>query len=69
MSFFNKSFIKNPFISDTLMYKTGDLGMYNENGEIMVADSSPVEGMVTGNSLYSEYYECDLFNTKKLCFT
>jgi non-ribosomal peptide synthetase component F len=31
----NKSFIKNPFISDTLMYKTGDLGMYNENGEII----------------------------------
>lgn len=37
----------------------------NENGEIMVADSSPVEGMVTGNSLYSEYYECDLFNLIK----
>ena len=37
----------------------------NENGEIMVADSSPVEGMITGNSLYSEYYECNLFNLIK----
>ena len=30
-----KSFIKNPFIPNSLMYKTGDSGMYNENGEII----------------------------------
>lgn len=30
----NKSFIQNPFIPNTIMYKTGDIGMYNKNGEI-----------------------------------
>ena len=29
-----KSFIPNPFIPNTLMYKTGDLGKYDENGNI-----------------------------------
>ena len=30
-----KSFIKNPYIQDTLMYKSGDLGKYLENGDII----------------------------------
>lgn len=30
----DKSFIPNPFIPNTLMYKTGDLGKYDENGNI-----------------------------------
>ena len=29
------SFIQNPNIPGTIMYKTGDLGFYNENGEIV----------------------------------
>ena len=31
----NKSFINNPFEHNTLMYKTGDLGYFTPNGEIM----------------------------------
>ena len=30
----DKSFISNPFMPNTIMYKTGDLGLYNPNGEI-----------------------------------
>lgn len=30
-----KAFISNPFIQNTIFYKTGDLGMYNSNGEII----------------------------------
>ena len=30
----NKSFIPNPFIPNTLMYKTGDIGFFNADGEI-----------------------------------
>lgn len=30
-----KAFIPNPFIPNTMMYKTGDLGMYTENKEIV----------------------------------
>ena len=30
-----KSFIKNPFIPNSLMYKTGDLGICTEEGEII----------------------------------
>ena len=37
----------------------------NEKGEIMVADSSPAEGMITGNVIYSEYYEGNIFNLVK----
>ena len=31
----NKNFIENPFIPNTMMYKSGDLGMYTENGDII----------------------------------
>lgn len=31
----SKSFINNPFISNTIMYKTGDLGTYQKDGEIL----------------------------------
>lgn len=30
-----KSFITNPFVKGTLMYKSGDLGKYLENGDII----------------------------------
>ena len=30
----DKSFVENPFIKGTLLYKTGDLGSYNSNGTI-----------------------------------
>jgi len=29
------SFIKNPFLENTIMYKSGDLGSFNKNGEIV----------------------------------
>ena len=31
----NNSFITNPFISNSIMYKSGDIGMYTSNGEIL----------------------------------
>lgn len=31
----DKSFIPNPYIPNSIMYKTGDLGIYKENGEII----------------------------------
>ncbi len=30
----NKSFIKNPFVDNAIMYKTGDIGYYNPDGTI-----------------------------------
>ena len=33
-----KSFIKNIFNTDSIMYKTGDIGFYKENGEIVWQD-------------------------------
>ncbi len=30
-----KSFIKNPFLSNSIMYKTGDIGMYQPDGTIL----------------------------------
>ena len=30
-----KNFIKNPFTSNSIMYKTGDIGIYNADGEII----------------------------------
>ena len=30
-----ENFIQNPFNTEKIMYKVGDLGTYNENGEIM----------------------------------
>jgi len=31
----NKSFVQNPYLPNTLMYKTGDAGMYTEEGNII----------------------------------
>ena len=31
----NKVFVENPFIKNSIMYKTGDIGFFNENGEII----------------------------------
>ena len=31
----NENFVYNPFIPNTIMYKTGDIGLYKENGEII----------------------------------
>ena len=32
-----ENFIQNPFNTEKIMYKVGDLGTYNENGEIFIS--------------------------------
>lgn len=44
----NKSFIPNPFIPNTLMYKTGDIGIYASNGEIICLGRSDNQVKIRG---------------------
>ncbi len=43
-----KSFIANPFVKDTYMYKSGDLGKYMENGEIICLGRSDSQIKIRG---------------------
>ena len=43
-----KSFIENPFVKDTYMYKSGDLGKYMENGEIICLGRSDSQIKIRG---------------------
>ena len=43
-----KSFIANPFIKDAYMYKSGDLGKYMENGEIICLGRSDSQIKIRG---------------------
>ena len=43
-----KSFIENPFIPGTIMYKTGDLGLFQENGEIICLGRSDNQIKIRG---------------------
>ena len=44
----SKSFIQNPFVPETLMYKTGDIGFYNSNGEISYVSRSDNQIKIRG---------------------
>ena len=43
-----KSFIPNPFIPGTIMYNTGDLGMYKDDGEIICLGRSDFQVKIRG---------------------
>lgn len=43
-----KSFIENPFVKDAYMYKSGDLGKYMENGEIICLGRSDSQIKIRG---------------------
>lgn len=52
-----KSFISNPFVSNSIMYKTGDLGYYQENGEIVCLGRSDHQVKIRGLRIELEEIE------------
>ena len=46
-----KSFIQNPFIANTIMYKTGDLGMYLTDGNILCLGRSDNQVKIRGQRI------------------
>lgn len=52
-----KSFIPNPYISDTLMYKTGDIGKYTNDGEIICLGRSDNQIKIRGLRIEPEEIE------------
>lgn len=55
-----KSFIGNPFIPNTIMYKTGDLGTYQENGEILCLGRADHQVKIRGLRIELEEIEAIL---------
>ena len=47
----NKSFMQNPFVKDTIMYKTGDLGMYTNEGSIICFGRSDNQIKIRGQRI------------------
>ena len=70
-----KSFIKNPFKENSLMYKSGDLGKYLENGEIICLGRSDNQIKIRGlrieleeiESLISKYPNIEKVAVLKQC--
>jgi len=52
-----KSYIENPFIPNTIMYKTGDLGIFKENGEIICLGRSDNQVKIRGLRIELEEIE------------
>ena len=44
----DKVFINNPFVPNSIMYKTGDIGYFNENGEIICLGRSDHQVKIRG---------------------
>ena len=53
----DKSFIENPFIPNTIMYKTGDLGIYTEDGDIICLGRSDYQIKIRGLRIELEEIE------------
>lgn len=53
----NKSFILNPFIPNSLMYKTGDTGIFNDNGEIICLGRTDSQVKIRGLRIELEEIE------------
>ncbi len=53
----NKSFIPNVFVPNTIMYKTGDIGFYKENGEIICLGRSDHQVKIRGLRIELEEIE------------
>ncbi len=56
----NKSFIENPFIPDTLMYKTGDSGKLLPNGEIYYLERLDNQVKIRGLRIELEEIESEI---------
>lgn len=52
-----KSFIPNPFVPNTLMYKTGDLGKYRKTGEIICLGRKDNQVKIRGQRIELEEIE------------
>lgn len=61
-----KSFIPNPFIPGTLMYKTGDLGYYQANGEIVCLGRSDNQVKIRGLRIELEEIEHKILDNKNI---
>ena len=57
-----KSFIKDPFMLDTIMYKTGDLGYYTEDGNIICQGRSDHQVKIRGLRIELEEIEAQVLN-------
>ena len=57
-----KSFIYNPFVPNTLMYKSGDMGYFLENSEIMCLGRSDNQVKIRGLRIELEEIEYKLLN-------
>ena len=53
----DKSFIKDPFVKDNIIYKTGDLGKYTENGQIICLGRSDFQIKIRGQRVETEEIE------------
>ena len=53
----DKSFIKDPFNKNNIMYKTGDLGKYTENGQIICLGRSDYQIKIRGQRVETEEIE------------
>ncbi len=61
-----KSFIPNPFIKGTLMYKTGDLGCFMPNGEIMCLGRSDNQVKIRGLRIELEEIEHKILDNEDI---
>lgn len=52
-----KSFITNPFVPNSIMYKTGDLGKYTESGDIICLGRSDYQVKIRGQRIELEEIE------------
>lgn len=62
-----KSFIKNIFNTDSIMYKTGDIGFYKENGEIVCLGRSDSQVKIRGLRIELSEIEQQLLKISNIC--
>ena len=61
-----KSFIPNPFLKGTLMYKTGDLGSYRPDGEILCLGRADNQVKIRGLRIELEEIEHKILDNKNI---
>ena len=62
----SNSFIPNPFIQNSIIYKTGDLGKYQENGEIVCLGRSDNQVKLRGLRIELEEIENSIQKNKEI---
>lgn len=62
-----KSFIKNIFNNDSIMYKTGDVGFYKNNGEIVCLGRSDSQVKIRGLRIELSEIEQQLLKVSNIC--